>query len=381
MTGKEKGSPESQRLALMAHDLRTPLNAMRLTAELIGMEPLSPLQQVRLATLIAAIDGLADLTAGVLNEGRAAAGLAPLPQAARAEPEGADAGRMVLEIAGLFEPLAKAKGLPLAVSVPEAPLFCPPELQMALRRAATVLLDNAIRYTPRGQVRAVLREEAGTLLLEITDTGPGIGVMERRRLFRPFTRGTAGRAGDGSSSGLGLWGAAEVVKAAGGRLDLDDAPGGGCRFSVHLPLPGGSGAPDGGTAQPGPHVLIVDDNETNRRLLAALLESFAMTSDAAGTGQQAVNMAAATAYDGVLLDLHMPGMDGIETAAALRLGPDGARLPLIAVTAALESVGDRKLRQAGFDDVLPKPISPSQLYQTLNLARTRHKLRLEERAG
>ncbi len=381
MTGKEKGSPESQRLALMAHDLRTPLNAMRLTAELIGMEPLSPLQQVRLATLIAAIDGLADMTGAVLNEGRAAAGLTPLPKAVRAEPEGADAGRMVLEIAGLFEPLAKAKGLPLAVSVPEAPLFCPPELQMALRRAATVLLDNAIRYTPRGQVRAVLREEAGTLLLEITDTGPGIGVMERRRLFRPFTRGTAGRAGDGSSSGLGLWGAAEVVKAAGGRLDLDDAPGGGCRFSVHLPLPGGSGAPDGGTAQPGPHVLIVDDNETNRRLLAALLESFAMTSDAAGTGQQAVNMAAATAYDGVLLDLHMPGMDGIETAAALRLGPDGARLPLIAVTAALESVGDRKLRQAGFDDVLPKPISPSQLYQTLNLARTRHKLRLEERAG
>ncbi|MEH0070719.1 response regulator [Pannonibacter sp. Pt2-lr] len=128
-------------------------------------------------------------------------------------------------------------------------------------------------------------------------------------------------------------------------------------------------------------MLIVDDNETNRRLLAALLESFAMTSDAAGTGQQAVNMAAATAYDGVLLDLHMPGMDGMETAAALRLGPDGARLPLIAVTAALESVGDRKLRQAGFDDVLPKPISPSQLYQTLNLARTRHKLRLEEMAG
>ncbi|MEH0070720.1 HAMP domain-containing sensor histidine kinase [Pannonibacter sp. Pt2-lr] len=230
MTGKEKGSPESQRLALMAHDLRTPLNAMRLTAELIGMEPLSPLQQVRLATLIAAIDGLAEMTSGVLNEGRAAAGLAPLPQPARAAQEGADAGRMVLEIAGLFEPLAKAKGLPLAVSVPEAPLFCPPELQMALRRAATVLLDNAIRYTPRGQVRAVLREEAGTLLLEITDTGPGIGVMERRRLFRPFTRGTAGRAGDGSSSGLGLWGAAEVVKAAGGRLDLDDAPGGGCRF-------------------------------------------------------------------------------------------------------------------------------------------------------
>ncbi|MEH0074434.1 hybrid sensor histidine kinase/response regulator [Pannonibacter sp. Pt2] len=381
MTGKEKGSPESQRLALMAHDLRTPLNAMRLTAELIGMEPLSPLQQVRLATLIAAIDGLAEMTSGVLNEGRAAAGLAPLPQPARAAQEGADAGRMVLEIAGLFEPLAKAKGLPLAVSVPEAPLFCPPELQMALRRAATVLLDNAIRYTPRGQVRAVLREEAGTLLLEITDTGPGIGVMERRRLFRPFTRGTAGRAGDGSSSGLGLWGAAEVVKAAGGRLDLDDAPGGGCRFSVHLPLPGGGGASGSGSAQPGPHVLIVDDNETNRRLLAALLESFAMTSDAAGTGQQAVNMAAATAYDGVLLDLHMPGMDGMETAAALRLGPDGARLPLIAVTAALESVGDRKLRQAGFDDVLPKPISPSQLYQTLNLARTRHKLRLEEMAG
>lgn len=381
MTGKEKGSPESHRLALMAHDLRTPLNAMRLTAELIGMEPLSPMQQVRLATLISAIDGLADMTAAVLNEGRAAAGLTPLPKGSHAQADTPDAGRLLLEIAGLFEPMARAKGLALAVNVPEAPLFCPPEVQMALRRAATVLLDNAIRYTPRGQVRLVLREDCGNLLLEITDTGPGIGVMERRRLFRPFTRGTAGRAGDGSSSGLGLWGAADVVKAAGGRLDLDDAPGGGCRFTVHLPLPGGGGASGPGAGQPGPHVLIVDDNETNRRLLAALLESFSMTSDAAGTGQQAVNMAAATAYDGVLLDLHMPGMDGMETAAALRLGPDGVRLPLIAVTAALESVGDRKLRQAGFDDVLPKPISPSQLYQTLNLARTRHKLRLEEMAG
>jgi two-component system capsular synthesis sensor histidine kinase RcsC len=381
MTGKEKGSPESQRFALMAHDLRTPLNAMRLTAELIGMEPLSPMQQVRLATLISAIDGLADMTAAVLNEGRAAAGLTPLPKGSHAQTDTPDAGRLLLEIAGLFEPMARAKGLALAVNVPEAPLFCPPEVQMALRRAAMVLIDNAIRYTPRGQVRLVLREDCGNLLLEITDTGPGIGVMERRRLFRPFTRGTAGRAGDGSSSGLGLWGAADVVKAAGGRLDLDDAPGGGCRFTVHLPLPGGGGASGPGAGQPGPHVLIVDDNETNRRLLAALLESFSMTSDAAGTGQQAVNMAAATAYDGVLLDLHMPGMDGMETAAALRLGPDGLRLPLIAVTAALESVGDRKLRQAGFDDVLPKPISPSQLYQTLNLARTRHKLRLEEMAG
>lgn len=368
------GRSAEAELALVAHDLRTPLNAMRLTAELIAQGPLQPQQQERLGILLDAIDALSAMTGDLIQRGR--------PKQATGPQKPNEDARLILQsVHDLFAAVAERKRLDLIVTLTEQPLLLTQQVAIAFRRIVTTLLDNALKYTQRGSIRLDLAPatEPGQLQLVVTDTGPGIDVLERSRLFRPFTRGTAGRAG-GSGSGLGLWGARALVEQTGGHLDLTTAPGGGCRFAIELPLAErtGEGAAASREANVEAHVLIVDDNDTNRRLLSALLESFAMTSDQAGSGAAAVAMAARTPYDAVLMDLHMPGMTGMEAAEALRHGPDGARLPLIAVTAALEAVGDRRLRQAGFQEVLAKPLSPSHLYQALELARQRRKLRMAE---
>jgi CheY-like chemotaxis protein len=167
-----------------------------------------------------------------------------------------------------------------------------------------------------------------------------------------------------------------------GRLTLARSETGGSRFNVEIPLGEGDDgllqaeADQHGTSETsedasvtGPlsaHVLIVDDNETNCRLLAALLESFGISSEAARSGEQAVGLVQKSDFDAALLDLHMPGMSGVETAEALgSLRPD---LPLIAVTAALESVGDTRLRDAGFREILTKPLSPAALFEAMKLA-------------
>lgn len=115
------------------------------------------------------------------------------------------------------------------------------------------------------------------------------------------------------------------------------------------------------------HVLVVDDNETNCRLLSALLESFGITADVARSGEQAIALAEKGRYDAALLDLHMPEMSGVETAEQLRVFRSERELPLIAVTAALESAGDHRLEEAGFQHMLTKPLSPADLYAAMQL--------------
>ncbi|NBN65483.1 response regulator [Microvirga tunisiensis] len=379
MADKDSEGPQAERaaeagLALVAHDLRTPLNAMRLTAEMIAQGPLQADQQERLGVLLDAIDALTAMTSDLIQRGRTR------PATDRTLPR-EDARLILQSVHDLFSAVASRKRLDLILTLTEQPLPLDAGTAVAFRRITSTLVDNALKYTQRGHVRLDLAPSPrGTALqLAVTDTGPGIDVLERSRLFRPFTRGAAGRAG-GSGAGLGLWGARALAADAGGHLDLHTATSGGCRFEVGLPLALDGLTPGHRTSEAAvaAHVLIVDDNDTNRRLLSALLESFSMTSDQAPNGPIAVAMAARTAYDAVLMDLHMPGMSGIETAEALRDGPDGHRLPLIAVTAALESVGDRRLRQAGFQEVLAKPLSPAHLYQALDLARERHRQRLAE---
>ncbi|ADZ68673.1 hybrid sensor histidine kinase/response regulator [Polymorphum gilvum] len=391
MTAAGKGA-DGARLALLAHDLRTPLSAMRLTADLIGAEPLSERQRGHLDILIRSIDALAEMTGELIRRGR--------PDA---EPEAVtgDARRIVADVVDLFRIAATQKGLTLEVRLPKTAEPLAIAAPMALRRMLAALVDNAVKYTDAGVVVVAIEASAtkdgatkdgatkdgatkdgatqeGWLRLSVTDTGPGVDPMERARLFRPYVRGSAGRNGV-QGSGLGLWGVAQLVKEAGGRLTLSSPPEGGTCFTLELPLAAAAGGPapvasHAGIAEPDAeaHVLIVDDNDTNRRLLSALLESFGITCDQAASGTAAVEMVARTPYDAVLLDLHMPGMSGLETAASLRAGPGGDGLPLIAVTAALESVGDRRLRQAGFQEVLAKPLSPAHLFQALDLAR-RHR--------
>jgi len=380
-------SDDGVKLALLAHDLRTPLAAMRLTAELIGQGPLDDSQAEQLAILIRSIDALTEMT-GELVVAAEPGTETQIPLSRVPE--------VVSECVDLFQIAAGAKGLACTVTVSESAKNSLTRHGAALRRVIATLLDNAVKYTGEGGVEVSLTmiegddlevpaKEPGEVTGKtagpwisvcVSDTGPGIEPDERAELFRPFVRGRHGRE-TGPGTGLGLWGTAQLVREMGGRLLLARPEGGGSRFQVLIPVEreGETAEPvastGGKTARvvvPGQiqaHVLIVDDNETNCRLLSALLESFGVSSETAGSGQEALALVGERRFDAVLLDLHMPEMSGIETAEALKAMRGGAELPLVAVTAALDSVEPERLRQSGFEHVLAKPLSPAALYEVM----------------
>ncbi|WP_417687585.1 hybrid sensor histidine kinase/response regulator [Roseibium sp.] len=368
-------SKSARKLALLAHDLRTPLSAMKLTAELIGIEALSEKQAERLDLLIRSIDALSDLAGDLISGTDEASGERPMSQ-------------IVRETVGLYTVAAEAKGLQLILDEGDTSLTLPAGKAGAMRRILTALLDNSVKYTDLGSITVSLSEDdlpdgsGRMMVLGVADTGPGIEKIEQRRLFKPYVRGSAGKARS-PGSGLGLWGARQLVAELGGTLELSSEQGAGCRFSILLPYrPVASDAvqSDYPTLRPAnaeAHVLVVDDNLTNRRLLSALLESFSISSDQAASGFEALERVAATAYDTVLLDLHMPEMDGLETARRIRELCGFEEMPLIAVTAALETVGDDRLREAGFREVLAKPLSPVDLFQAMGHARDRYRKRMD----
>ncbi|WP_269585105.1 ATP-binding response regulator [Roseibium sp. Sym1] len=364
------------KLALLAHDLRTPLAAMRLTAELIGKGPLNGTQSEQLSILIRSIDALTQMTGDLVAE----AGPGTAPEGA---PSRVDV--VVGEVTDLFQIAANAKGLTLELQVGEGGRDLWTGKSAALRRVLTTLLDNAVKYTATGGVHVELtgyeagdaeHGDAARARLSVTDSGPGIDPEEGARLFRPFVRGRHGRE-TGAGSGLGLWGTELLVEDMNGHLTLERPERGGSRFVVDFPvaregeaLPASSGstpAEQPVSALPPMHVLVVDDNETNCRLLSALLESFGITADVARSGEQAIALAEKGRYDAALLDLHMPEMSGVETAEQLRVFRSERELPLIAVTAALESAGDHRLEEAGFQHMLTKPLSPADLYAAMQL--------------
>lgn len=374
---------DSVKLALLAHDLRTPLAAMRLTAELIGNGPLDVAQTEQLSTLIRSIDALTQMTTELLSAAE---------PGEHSEKSVSRVAEIVGECAALFKVAAEAKGLSFDISIDDQTRDYVSEQGGALRRVIVSLLDNAIKYTPGGGVKIGLslpradelpgpdKEVGPWINVSVTDSGPGIDREEQARLFRPFVRGQHGK-NTAPGTGLGLWGTAQLVSEMGGRLLLGQPDRGGSRFDVQVPV-----ALEGAESQPvkrdvsvssvtdlagrlPSHVLIVDDNDTNCRLLAALLESFGVTSEIAKSGQQAIGLVQKTGFEAVLLDLNMPGMSGLETAEELRSFRSETELPLIAVTAALESIGDKRLRQAGFQEVLTKPLSPAALYEALEHAR------------
>nr|WP_319384564.1 hybrid sensor histidine kinase/response regulator [uncultured Roseibium sp.] len=371
---------EAVKLALLAHDLRTPLAAMRLTAELIGSRPLDEDQFDKLSILIRSIDALTAMT-GELVEAVRSDEVTETPLQAVAE--------IVRDCVELFQIAAEEKGLVFRLSIEPAACDLVTSHAAELRRIVTTLLDNAVKYTDRGSVgidvtqdrfsAEVQKHDAPECVrVSVTDTGSGIDAEEEATLFRPFARGRRGLE-TVEGSGLGLWGAACQSSALGGQLRLVRPEAGGSRFELRIPAQRGT-AParqpvldippraEKRTAKAAAHVLIVDDNETNCRLMSALMESFGYSFDVVHSGDDALGAIRGTAYDAVLLDLNMPGKSGVETAREIKGDPATSDLPLIAVTAALEAVGETQLHAAGFADVIAKPLSPADLFAALERA-------------
>ncbi len=385
---------KSEFVANTSHELRTPLNAIVGTQHLLDATPLDEHQRGLLQIQRRATDGLLGLVDDLLDLARIEAGHLAL----RDEPF--DPRALFEETLALMEVPAQAKGLAVRLRVEPGPL--PPVLRgdpRRLRQVLVNLLGNAVKYTGQGEVclHAGVSAASGAgrvrLVCAVADTGPGVAPTARQRIFEPYQQGNGSAAESSSGVGLGLAIAGEVVAAMGGRLQLDSAPGRGSRFHFALELALGDPAerpvaaddagPDAtpastdgpGTLQPvaPQRVLLVEDNEVNQLIAEEVLRARGCTVTSVGSGEAALlQLQRLPLPELVLLDVGLPGIDGLEVVKRLRAGGgEAATLPVIGLTArALLHERDACLR-AGMDAVVLKPFDPERLWETMCRAAAR----------
>ncbi|WP_233245323.1 MULTISPECIES: response regulator [unclassified Caulobacter] len=246
-----------------------------------------------------------------------------------------------------------------------------------LRQVLNNLLSNAIKFTPEGRICVALemtpRAEGGLLLtLAVTDTGPGLGPEQLARLFTAYDQLGADTARTFGGTGLGLAISRDLARLMGGDLAAEPVEGPGARFVLTLPAPVGEEPPapepldasaDG--FDDAPTVLVVDDHEINRRTLAQVLEAFGLDVTLAADGESALVLAGETRFDVVLMDVNMPGLDGLDTTRRLRADGLNQQTPVVAVTGAVSPAEMAACRAAGMQDFVEKPFEVAALHAVL----------------
>jgi PAS domain S-box-containing protein len=361
---------KSHFLAGMSHELRTPLNGILGYARLLRMEGgLNAVQSARVEAMLDAGTHLLEMIHCVLD-------LSEI-ETARAELQIADVDlhRVAHACLDLVRPTATAKNLALSLSisleVPQHVVLDPTRLRQVLLN----LLGNAIKFTAEGAVELRLQTTAdGTgLRFEVADTGPGIPVEQRHRLFQNFERLGAGTTGTIEGAGLGLSLSAQLAALMGGLIGQTNNPGGGSVFWLELPLVAST------TATPLPaeavvsevavsslarglRVLVVDDVLMNREIAGSFLRAAGCEVTCVEGGAEAIAAVAVTDFNVVLMDVRMPEMDGLEATRRIRaLKGSHGQVPIVALTAQAFAEQIQECRKAGMDGHLAKPFDPDQL--------------------
>ncbi len=363
---------KSHFLANMSHELRTPLNGILGYAQILARDPLLGPPQLRgIEVIHRSAEHLLGLINDVLDLSKIEAGRLDLNL------ETCDLPSLLHGVEELLKPRAQVKGLAFVTRF--APDL-PPRVVVdegRLRQVLLNLLGNALKFTRKGQVEFSVQAGAPTrsgharLTFSVADTGAGIAPEDLGRLFQPFVQvGDTGPHADGT--GLGLVISRSLVSAMGGELRVESRPGAGSRFwfDLELPLAGQTTAPREpsrrivGYDGPRRRLLVTDDQETNREVLAGLLASAGFEVDQVESGEAAIAYCAQRLPDAILMDLRMNGMSGLEATRILRAahGPD---LPVIAVSASAYDLDRNACRDAGCNDFLPKPVEAEQLWHAL----------------
>ena len=366
-------------IAKLAHEVRTPLTAVLGFAELLEDRLQDADDRSDLACIVQNGKYLQALVDDMLDLSRVVADKVCI------NPKPVDLPALLQEMSATLERRAAAKGLPLIFDIPST---LPCEIttdSMRLRQILYNLIGNAIKFTRQGEVRVSVRSEGqgsdAMLLFSVSDSGPGIAEDEVRRIFQPFMQAQNGRTERNDGLGLGLAISDRLAHMLGGAISVDSRLGSGSTFTLRLPLRTGA-QPQALAPRPVPsrqlaaRVLVVDDVESNQRLLSRQLAAADAEVTTAGTGYQAISAALEAQrqgrpYDLILLDLWMPELNGYETLRRLREA--GVKTPAIAFSAGISPGEREKSLFNGFADFLPKPFATETLVTAATRAMVKHR--------
>lgn len=362
----------SELIATIGRELRTPLEAVIALGELLRASPLDPTQQHYTETLQHSARSLLGVIDAVIDFSKLDAGRLEL------QPTPFDLHELVQGVALTLQARANEKGLTSGVDMgANCPGFVVGD-PARIRQVLNALIDNALRLTEEGVVRlyASANEGDGRIVLrfDVTDTSNGLDKDARAALFQPAAAQTNGTAADQPAENvLALSIARKLVGLMGGEMGCESAVGKGSLYWVTVPVDPArlASAPQGlakETPQPplSGHVLVVEDNSVNRMLIAAYLEEFGLTHDMVGTGGAAILALAEKHYDVVLMDTAMRDLDGMETTKRIRaLSGPSASVPIVAVVANSMKTYCGNYLSAGMDTYVLKPIRGRGLYAAL----------------
>jgi len=356
-------------LANMSHELRTPFQGLLGMLQLFDNEQLAPPQRHQLHVARDSAQHLLAILNDVLDISRLEAGTL------RLHSKPIELRRLLADVQALMAAPAAQKGLALQAQVdPSVPAWALLD-DTRVRQVLFNLLSNAIKFTERGGVVLDATVRSGELVFGVTDSGIGMDEDTLPRLFQRFSQGDDSTSRRYGGTGLGLEISRSLARLMGGDVTVASTPGIGSRFELRVPLSEASAAPEPAApapAQPGARtarrlrLLVAEDNEVNRLMLAAMIEREGHDWEFAHDGRAALEAAQSQDYDLVLMDLHMPEMDGIDATRAIRALPsEKAQVPIVALTA--DAFADTRARciEAGMNDFLSKPVSVDQLARLL----------------
>jgi two-component system, sensor histidine kinase len=361
-------------LAAFAHDIRTSLTGILALGELLASSNLGERERRWAAGVKTSAEHLAALTTLAIDAAKVDAGALTLQQQAF-RPR-----RLIDALSDTLAARAETKGLTVEVTVagdlPEMLIGDAARLRAAIEN----LIDNAVKFTERGSVRLDARAtQAGRgktkLLFTVTDSGIGLTRAEIKRLFRPFTQANAEIARRYGGAGLGLAVVKSLAKLMGGDLTVTSRPGRGAAFRLAIVLPVATVGPSDSTharqiKTPARRltVLCAEDNPYGRVILNTILTELGHRADFVGSGEEAVE-AVKRGYDVVLMDVTLPGIDGLEATRRIRaLASAASRTPIIGISGRSENGDEAVTRAAGMTAYLRKPLSPSGLSEALGIA-------------
>ena len=370
---------KGQFVANMSHEIRTPMNAVIGMTELTLETALDDSQREFLDIVKASADSLLQLINDILDFSKIEVGQLDLENIAF------DLRPTVKSSVKTLAMHARKKNIELNYRIDEDVADALLGDPSRLRQALIILLSNAVKFTEQGTITVSVRcleldPGQTTLLFEVRDTGIGIPANKLEDIFEPFTQIDASTTRRYGGTGIGLSICVQIAEIMGGRIEVESEEGAGSTFTftVRFPLqtrpePKDQTVVESESLSPRPnlHILIVEDNVFNQKVAIGLLKQRGHSVTVANDGQEALDLTRDSLFDAVLMDLQMPGKDGLETTRELRLREQGSgqRLHIIGLTAHAMGGHHQRCLDAGMDDYLTKPIRVQLLDQALAAVR------------